>query len=175
MDFDAVRSLVGLKCVDREIEQDLEKVGAVDLGANLLQLGKGLWNLEALLLHQIHPRDAHHHGAAFPGIAVGRTLGVAIGHLRALDEILRIPIGRRQIGIAGELIEIGEQPGRHPARGKDEGDVDEIEGRAARRQFEIGLLVVDRECRELQVDLHAGLRLEFGDVVLQQREEAVLE
>ena len=150
-------------------------IGAVDLGANLLQFGKGLGDLQSLLLHQVHARQPHHHGATFPRVAIGRALGIAVRHLRAVDKILRIPFGRREVRIGSELVEIGEQPGPDPSPSENEGHVAEIIGRAARRQFEIGLLVVDRERRELQVDLHACLLFELGNVVLQQREEVVLE
>jgi hypothetical protein len=67
----------------------------------------------------------------FPGIPVGSALGVAVRHLRAFDKILRIPFGRRQVRITGELIEVGQKARRDPARGEDEGDIDEVEGRAA--------------------------------------------
>ena len=37
-----------------EADQAGDAVGAVDLGADLLQFGEGLWNLQPLLLHQVH-------------------------------------------------------------------------------------------------------------------------
>ena len=49
-----------------EADEAGDAVGAVDRGADLLQFGKGLWDLEPLFLHQVHAGEAHHHGAAFP-------------------------------------------------------------------------------------------------------------
>ena len=78
-----------------EADDAIHIVGAVDLGANLLQFGKSLGDLEALLFHQVHARQTHHHRTPLPRITVSGAFGVAVGNLRTLDEIFRLPVGRR--------------------------------------------------------------------------------
>ena len=143
--------------------------------ADLDQLVEGLGQAEARALDQVVARGAHDHGAGFPGVAEGLALGVLHRRLRAAGEILRVPGGRRVLGVLGEGVEVGHPAGADPAAGIDEGAVDDVERRALGRQLQVGALVVDGEGLHVEIDLDAGLLLELREVGLQVLEVGRLE
>jgi hypothetical protein len=148
-------------------DERLDPVFAVDRVAHLDHLVEGGRHLEPRLLDQVVARGDVQHCAGLVGEGEGLTLGVLHLRLRAAHEIVRIPVGRRVLGVLEEGVERREPAGADPAARVDEGDVAGVDGRALGRELEVGALVVDGEGLHGEVHLDAGLLLELRKVVLE--------
>ncbi len=124
-------------------------------------------HFHAGLVDQVRTGGAEDHGAGFRTEPVGAAFRIAQRYLSAGNEIRRVPVRRRGVGVVQELVEVRQPSGADPTAGVDEGDVDDVERAALGGQFEVGALVVDGEGLDIDEGLDAGLRLELGQQVLE--------
>jgi hypothetical protein len=119
----------------------------------------------AELLDKVVARRAGHIDVGDPRDAVEPPLLVAELRGDSFEEIVCAPIRGRLFRVLDEIVERRHPAGADPAADIDEGDVDDVIGRTARRQLDIHALVVDREGRRLISDLRAGGLLELRNVI----------
>ena len=139
----------------------------VDRLAHLHQLSEGGGHLQTGGFDEIAAGRGHQHAAGLPRKGKNLTLGVFQVLGGAGDEIFRIPVCRRLVGILDKVVERREPIGRHPAARVNKGQIAEIVGRALGGELEVHALVVDRKGLLLKVDLEASFGLELRQIGFQ--------